>query len=153
MGLNQFKQTCGRQNLIDVWPAITGRAVPNPMFSTLKIDANRINFGAVNVSPPNNFWTDNRERFYKQITAKIATATHDLSTDDAAEVLIEFNIKSNNVQFVMKVDETYQLSTMLMNSTFVHVIINSETIFGARHALETLVQLFVYDDLQNAVFV
>ena len=152
MGLNQCKQICGRQNFVDVWPAVTGRSQPNAMVSILKIDINRINFGAVNISSPNNFWTDNRERFYKQMAAKVANRT-DLSTDDAAEVLIEFYIRSNNVQFNMKVDETYQLTTQVINSTFVRVSIISETIFGARHGLETLVQLFAYDDMRNAVFV
>eukprot|EP01031_Cornospumella_fuschlensis_P032411 gene32411-39193_t len=45
-------------------------------------------------------------------------------------------------------DESYSLQTSYGNG-YVEVVIQAETLFGARHGLETLSQLIVYDNLQK----
>lgn len=55
-------------------------------------------------------------------------------------------------------DESYMLKVQPFfhgndNANRINVTIRANTFFGARHALETLTQLFVYDDIRDHLLV
>lgn len=51
-------------------------------------------------------------------------------------------------RLTFEVDESYTIQSSQSTENTVNVSINAETFFGARHALETLSQLVVFDDLR-----
>jgi len=65
---------------------------------------------------------------------------------------IEVTITSDAVQLVTDMDESYTLAVDTKSSvTSVYIV--ATTFFGARHAMETLSQLIVWDDLANSLVV
>lgn len=52
-------------------------------------------------------------------------------------------------RLTFEVDESYTIESSESTENTVNVNINAETFFGARHALETLSQLVVFDDLRT----
>lgn len=66
------------------------------------------------------------------------------------EVHLNFNITEQEVDgFTFGVSESYKLDSTLSLPNNLNVTVSAESFFGARHALETLAQLVVYDDLRN----
>ena len=72
---------------------------------------------------------------------------------DAQLVNIEVAFTSNATYSTMAIDESYKLAVNTSAST-TSVFIVATTFFGARHALETLSQLIVWDsDLSSLIMI
>lgn len=141
------RHTCIDPNDINVWPSV--QQLQSTESKYIKITDIRFrNNGVKNVR--NNFWDDNYERFYRQLNNKMPKSTKRLNGD--LDVFVDFNIRSENTNLTMETDENYTLQAAEDNGN-VRVTISSETIFGARHALETLVQMIFYDDFSNTLVV
>lgn len=67
---------------------------------------------------------------------------------DGDHLIVMFNIQSDNAALNQHTDEHYHMEAY-ENTGVVIVKIRAETIFGARHALETLAQLIIYDNIRN----
>ncbi|XP_050316391.1 chitooligosaccharidolytic beta-N-acetylglucosaminidase-like isoform X2 [Anthonomus grandis grandis] len=68
----------------------------------------------------------------------------------ASSVSISFQISNQSINYLTfnDTDESYSISSS-SNGNLINITIQAATFFGARHALETLSQLFIYDDLRN----
>lgn len=63
---------------------------------------------------------------------------------------IDFKVKTESLDFSLDFDESYTLNIKAEGDD-VLALIEAETFFGARHALETLSQLVAYDDIRSEI--
>lgn len=86
-----------------------------------------------------------KERFLRQIAAKYTEQTDAINKDGKDFTINIITSEENNVQkLTLETDETYKL-TVNGNEAY----IKASSFYGARHALETLAQLIVYDDIRR----
>lgn len=129
-----------------IWPKPTGRVAINNIISRINLAAVRLN--VINASKASQaFWNTNEERFLDQINRKIPKS---IKLEDQGNGLI-VNIRvtrPDDLSLTQQTNESYVLSSVEDNGAVV-VTINADTVFGARHGLETLSQLVVFDDIRN----
>lgn len=152
MGLQQCRSTCNHTNGVDLWPMPTGTVETNSAIRLSQINSNGLRFRAINVNSGNDFWEVNQERLLRQIRAKMPNDSIPLGNAEAYSVQIDIIAESNDVKLYIQVDETYTLSVNLVSGDIV-ARIQSKTVFGARHALESLAQLIIYDDVTDRLFI
>lgn len=124
----------------------TGRTETAGLVQFADIQPTQVHFRSVNVQPSTEFWTVNHERFIRQITAKIV-GNVELTVGASVDIVI--NVLSENVQLRVDTDETYSVRIVRGSNQNLVATIEAETIFGARHGLESLAQMVVYDDVQR----
>lgn len=108
------------------------------------IQPTQLHFRSVNIQPSSDFWQINQQRFGQQINAKVP----DLNlTFFGVSVQIDINVRSAEDRLLVGTNETY--SVRITKDENLIVLIEAETIFGARHGLESVAQLIVYDDVQQ----
>lgn len=147
MGFNQCRHTCGKAHTVDVWPKITGSMVTDGLVIHSKINASELHFRSINNRPNNDFWQVNQERFFKQISAKQPKYVKAIKEDSSAhKVHIDIYVTSNIFDLVVQVNESYRLQAHLVDNDIV-VVIEADTIFGARNGLESLAQIIIFDDV------
>ncbi|ERL95048.1 hypothetical protein D910_12318 [Dendroctonus ponderosae] len=72
------------------------------------------------------------------------------SSSNGSAVQVQFEITDQDTeQLSFGTNESYTLQGLATDDGTINVTITAETFFGARHALETLSQLVVFDDLRN----
>ena len=129
-----------------IWPYPTGTVDIKQMISTF--DLQTIEFEVkenINQIPPvlNKYW----ENFYNVISNKQRPMKRQSTRKPEKTVSITMNIRDVvNTTMTLGLDESYSIVINEMNdSNQVTVTITSNTIFGARHSLETLSQLISWD--------
>lgn len=112
-----------------------------------RLSPNHMEFNILTKSDANNdFWTANEQRFKQQITAKVPKRV--TLTDEGSRLMIMIEVENPEVKLNHETNEHYHIEAY-ENTGVVLVKIRAETIFGARHALETLSQLVVFDNIRN----
>lgn len=112
-----------------------------------RISQNEVQFKLVNPNAKSSaFWEANEKRFAQQIKAKIPKSVK--MSRDGSQLLLNIDVKSDDLSLNHETDESYVIRTY-ENVGVVLVKIAANTIFGARHALETLSQLIVFDNIRN----
>lgn len=93
------------------------------------------------------FWDANRERFLGQINRKVPKSIKLDNQGLGLIVNIEV-VRPDDLLLTLETNESYVLSS---NESDGNVVVNitAETVFGARHGLETLSQLVVFDDIRS----
>ncbi len=148
MGFAWCRQTCMNRNEINVWPSVQQLHIAE---SSRHIKIKSINFrenNSKNLSNP--FWEDNIDRFHKQLDNKIPKLSE--VSAGQLDVYIDIMVNSEDTNLTMETNESYTLQAFEENGS-VRITVSSETIFGARYALESLVQLIFYDDFSNTLVV
>ncbi|XP_076621956.1 beta-hexosaminidase 1 [Colletes latitarsis] len=76
-----------------------------------------------------------------------------LAESGGVGMLVRFTetLESSNIKLSLDTDESYTLTVTQVDETMLNVTIMAKSYFGARHGLETLRQLIVYDDLRNQI--
>ncbi|XP_017890303.1 chitooligosaccharidolytic beta-N-acetylglucosaminidase [Ceratina calcarata] len=59
--------------------------------------------------------------------------------------------ETKNIRLTLNTDESYTLTVTKLDETHLEATITANSYFGARHALETLSQMIVFDDLRNEI--
>ncbi|CAL7936188.1 unnamed protein product [Xylocopa violacea] len=59
--------------------------------------------------------------------------------------------QTNNIKLTLDTDESYTLTVLQVNKTVLEATITAKSYFGVRHALETLSQMIVFDNLRNEI--
>lgn len=113
----------------------------------MHIDINQIDFDTPKVTNQTDFWDENRKRFIAQLNAKIEGPPITVRSNGRS-LTIKLNVHSKDLSLGLNTDESYNLTAKEKNGAG-YVEITANTVFGARHGLETLSQLIVYDDLRN----
>uniref|UniRef100_A0A182QJN0 Beta-hexosaminidase n=1 Tax=Anopheles farauti TaxID=69004 RepID=A0A182QJN0_9DIPT len=92
-------------------------------------------------------WETNRERFRQQLKARSQGST--LKSGGKA-LRIQFNVEEDSLALTYATDESYKLTVGAGGANGeLLATISAKTFFGARHALETLAQFVLYDDIRN----
>lgn len=110
-----------------------------------KIDLNSVTLSASNYKDHQRFWDENKDRATKQIRSKIP---RNVKVDGGKSLRIDVVVESNDAILTMNTNESYKILTVDRNDA-IEVKIESSSIYGARHALETISQLVVFDDIRN----
>lgn len=93
-----------------------------------------------------NFWTAVEQRFREQILTKVPQSVK--LRDEGSHLMIMTEITDTNARLGLDTNEHYHIQGY-ENTGVIIVKIKAETIFGARHALETVSQLIVYDNIRK----
>lgn len=106
------------------------------------------------VSPKSNieFWTKNEQRLLQQVTAKVPKRMRSQLSDGGGGKSLVIGVsvsKPNDARLTQQTNESYTIEAKQDDGVDAVVVnITAVTIFGARHALETLSQLIVFDDIR-----
>lgn len=147
MGFAWCRHTCINSNETNVLPSV--QQLQSIQSKYIKIKT--ITFRGNNANNAQNlFWEENVDRFYRQLENKYSKLIE--LSDGELHVVIDININSDNIHLTMDTDESYNLQTS-EDANGVKASISAESIFGARHALETLIQMIFYDEFSNTLVV
>lgn len=109
-----------------------------------------IQFNALNGTKRNDiFWKSNEQRFREQLLAKIPSYAK-VDYHEGSRLLIMINVQTDDSTLNQQTNEHYHIEAY-ENTGVVIAKIRAETIFGARHALETISQLIVFDDIREEI--
>lgn len=112
-----------------------------------RITQGGVQFNILNKSDGNNeFWQANEQRFAQQVAAKVPKRVK--LTDEGSRLMIMIDVKDPKVKLNHETNEHYHIQAY-ENTGVVLVKIQAETIFGARHGLESLSQMVAYDEVRQ----
>lgn len=144
VSLSVCKMLCG----IDpgtLWPQVNGKIQFEKR--TIRISPTRIEFIFGNeINKNDQFWEANELRFREQISRKIPKSSK--LSNDGNGLRFVIDVKSANFKLGLDTNEQYQIHAHT-KADLVEAHIEAETIFGARHAVETISQMIVFDDIRN----
>lgn len=126
-----------------VWPKPTGPTKLSNIVAT--INPATLVLRASNFKIHEEFWTENKKRFLEQITAKLPKS---IKLNDGKQLIVNIDVTKLDDILTLETDESYRIHAAELDGNIV-VTIEATTIFGARHGLETLSQLIVFDDIRN----
>ncbi|XP_029052916.1 chitooligosaccharidolytic beta-N-acetylglucosaminidase isoform X1 [Osmia bicornis bicornis] len=75
------------------------------------------------------------------------------SGDGGAGMVVRFTglVKTDRIKLTLHTDESYSLTVTQVNETLLETRVTARSYFGARHALETLSQMIVFNDFRNQI--
>lgn len=141
---------CG-DSIGTVWPKPTGPLSFDS--SLLHIDRNAIEFELPTYHHQAKLWDLNRERFMDLIENKVPNTNWLKNEGHPMKISIKLETDSTDIdetpRLTLDTDESYKLEIKTSDDHEVQATINAKNYFGARHGLETLNQLIVYDDIRR----
>ena len=152
MSQNTCMMVCGQGSL---WPYPTGKVAIDESYvhinpSQLTFDVSRVE----SYSGPLRGTVNSFFEHFQETVALMDLSAHNKvvskSFDKGLPMYVQFDIADSSVHVMaLDVDETYSLSisTSTDNAMSVSVTITAVTVFGGRHALETLSQLVAWEDV------
>lgn len=128
-----------------LWPRPNGVVrVKNVM---ARLAPTEVEFKLINQTVKNDqFWTANEQRLREQVLAKVPHSVK--LNDDGSRLMITIHVDNDDGKLNHDTNEHYYVQAY-ENTGVVIIQIKAETIFGARHALETISQLIIYDDIRS----
>ncbi|KZC13638.1 Chitooligosaccharidolytic beta-N-acetylglucosaminidase [Dufourea novaeangliae] len=80
-------------------------------------------------------------------------SVRELAESGGAGMFIRFAgfLENSNVKLTIDTDESYTLAVTQVDKAVLNATITAKSYFGARHGVETLSQLIVFDDLRNQI--
>lgn len=137
-----------------VWPKVHGTIDFHGGHQLVAIDPAQIELQAdAAVAKHDTFWPQNRDRFERQLRVKTPTpSARGCGQPLRIRVVVA---QPEETKIWLQTDESYRIDGKEVKGQegdgggAVEVLINATTIFGARHGLETLAQLIVFDDFRN----
>lgn len=91
------------------------------------------------------YWQQSMLRFNRIIDSKIRRRP---LSEGEYSLYVQLNVEADSMDLNMDTDEQYQLELSSTDDVII-ASITSYNYFGARHALETLSQLIVFDEFSN----
>lgn len=136
-----------------VWPKVRG-SIELDKRQLAVINPDEIRLSAAPVLHHPDFWPQNRERFVRQLRNKVPVGSGNVGYGGhhAQSMRIQVLVASAECQiWKPQLDESYRIEAAQVpdEGGAIQVVINATTIFGARHGLETLSQLVVFDDIRR----
>lgn len=140
---------CG-DNIGTLWPQPTGTVEVDSMLLHVNLDT--IDFQMPPFRNQAKLWDANRQRFVDMLTNKVPNPDTLKKQGHPLKISIDLpNSKENDEvpKLTLDTDESYQLDLSTTSDHEILANIKAKTYFGARHGLETLNQLIVYDDIRR----
>ncbi|XP_055306307.1 chitooligosaccharidolytic beta-N-acetylglucosaminidase-like [Sitodiplosis mosellana] len=114
----------------------------------VRFNPEAIQFSFHNAAKPDDcFWHTNKQRFHEQISKKVPPSLS--LTNDGSRLMIIIDVGNESNKLGLNTNEHYKIRSRKDQNDGIVVNITSETIFGARHALETISQLIIFDNVQR----
>ncbi|XP_066144169.1 chitooligosaccharidolytic beta-N-acetylglucosaminidase-like [Euwallacea fornicatus] len=132
-----------------VWPKPTGNIT---IGSLIPIDVSTFSFTTAQDTPITTLVQSAFEIFIEEVNRFLPCRTAFLrKSGNETNVNVQFNIADQEVErLTFGVSESYQVASVFRAEENTLILnISADTFFGARHALETVAQLVVFDDLRN----
>uniref|UniRef100_A0A1I8PS49 Beta-hexosaminidase eukaryotic type N-terminal domain-containing protein n=1 Tax=Stomoxys calcitrans TaxID=35570 RepID=A0A1I8PS49_STOCA len=134
-----------------LWPKPSGKVEVDHML--LHVNMESIDFQM----PPNTkhfkLWEANRERFMGLLHNKVPNADVFKNEGHPLKIFVELEgnaaDKEEVPRLTLDTDESYRLEISTSDAHEVLAKITAQNYFGARHGLETLSQLIIYDDIRR----
>ncbi|XP_059613001.1 chitooligosaccharidolytic beta-N-acetylglucosaminidase isoform X2 [Phlebotomus argentipes] len=134
---------CG-EDIGTLWPKPTGNVRVGNTLAHFDIDS--VLFKFPEYKNQQLYWEETRQRFLDQVKAKV-TKSHVLKRG-GKKVVVEIVVNKEELTFNFDTDESYRLQvTEEVGNVAVKIV--APTYYGARHAVETLSQLIIYDDIRT----
>lgn len=145
--------TCGKGY---IWPYPTGDVTIGSALSPISVEDMKFTFSNDDKARNPAFsalFQQMKNNFNTEVTATAVSKGSAIQSSNIAKtVSVVGNIRNHNlVQPSPSNDESYSLK--ITSGESIVVDITAETIFGYRHGLETLSQLIVFDDINNAIVI
>lgn len=116
-----------------------------------RLSPTEIQFNLFNQTKRNEaFWRLNEQRLREQILAKVPHSVK--LSDEGSHLMITIDIANDDAKLGLDTNERYHVQGY-ENTGVIIIKIKAETIFGARHALETVSQLIVFDNIRKELLV
>ncbi|GAB0100869.1 Beta-hexosaminidase [Sergentomyia squamirostris] len=143
VSLDVCRVFCG-EDIGTLWPKPTGQVkVGNTL---AHIDCDNILFKFPDYKRQQVYWEQTHQRFLDQVKAKV-TKNHVLRVG-GKKVVLDLVVNKEELDHDFSTDETYRLDVKEEGGN-VGVRIVASTYYGARHGVETLSQLIVYDNIRK----
>lgn len=127
-----------------LWPMVNGKIQLKNVMA--RITPKELQFSINQTTRNGDFWKANEERLRKQILAKVPKSVK--LNDDGGRLTILVDVASDDSPLNLETNEHYHIRATEKDG-IVTININAENQFGARHALETISQLIVYDNIRG----
>ncbi|KAJ8929408.1 hypothetical protein NQ314_017902 [Rhamnusium bicolor] len=129
-----------------LWPKPTGDvSVGNNLE---KININSIDFEGIKSDTPIFDLTRGATKIFKEEIQSLVPKN--INPVGGKSLIINLDIRHTNIsKITLSVDESYILKVSESSDGRLKVLITAPTFFGARHGLQTLSQLVIYDDLRD----
>lgn len=120
----------------------------------LHINLNAIEFHMPQYGKQSKLWSDNQNRFVEYLKNKLPNG-NDLPKSEGHPLKIFIELDESHKEnselpkLTLDTDESYHLNVSATDNHEVLAHIKAQNYYGARHALETLNQLIVYDDIRR----
>nr|3VTR_A Chain A, N-acetylglucosaminidase [Ostrinia furnacalis] len=144
LSLEACKMFCNEYGLL--WPRPTGEADLGNFLS--KINLNSIEVKILKKGATDDLMEAAAKRFKEQVSLAIPRGSTPKLTGKAVDVYL-VNENPNEKAFSLEMDESYGLRVSPSGADRVNATITANSFFGMRHGLETLSQLFVFDDIRD----
>lgn len=130
-----------------IWPRVNGKVQLQGKMA--RLTPTEVQFNLINQTKRNDlFWRSNEQRLREQILAKVPNYVKLKNDNSGAHLMIMLDVKNENANLGLETDEGYHIQAY-ENTGVVIMKVKAETIFGARHAIETISQLIVFDDIRR----
>lgn len=139
---------CG-SSIGTLWPKPTGAVQLEPVMR--QIDLSNIKFQVPGTGKRDKLWKATEERWMDVLKAKIPNRKILKKGGYQFTVVINAPESGDSPRLTLDTDESYVLNIGSDNEGQVIANITANSFFGARHGLETLNQLVVYDDIRREV--
>ncbi|CAD7003068.1 chitooligosaccharidolytic beta-N-acetylglucosaminidase [Ceratitis capitata] len=148
ISLSVCRLLCGDTKVGTVWPKPTGAVRAGNFIQQVNI--NQITFVFPKLTKQQPLWEACKERFLQQVK----NLTPDISVVKGGGsnfvVAVQLDTEIDELpRLVLDTDESYKLSVTTTPENGTVAKISGKSYFGARHGLETLSQLIVYDDIRR----
>lgn len=145
MSLSECRMFCGEDPGM-LWPRVNGHIkIERPL---IRLNLREIYFEFYNKSRAHDqFWLQNEKRFLEQLYQKTKHSSN--AIDHGSPLSIYIHVKNQSVHLGLNTNEHYHIRAQTKRYNGISANITAESIFGARHALETISQLIIFDDIRN----
>lgn len=131
-----------------LWPRVNGEIKMEESLTSL--NPNDIEFDIHSKSDKNTqFWRSNEDRLREQIVRKVPKSIK--LSDNGSKLVIAVDVENEDAKLGLDTNEHYRIRACKADNGVIVANITAETIFGARHAFETISQLIIFDDVQRDV--
>lgn len=127
-----------------LWPKPTGEFKVGDKVA--HIDLNEVEVKQPQFSGQTELWDKVEERFKEQLSVKVPKKVS--LKQGGKRLKIQVNVVEQRTDLTQDTDESYKL-VISHKDDGVEAIIDAKTFYGARHAMETLSQVIVFDDIRN----
>ncbi|XP_053954917.1 chitooligosaccharidolytic beta-N-acetylglucosaminidase-like [Anastrepha ludens] len=143
--------SCGTNVPGTVWPRPSGPV--SFQSSMLAVNTENIEFRFPTLSKQAHLWEAIKDRFMQLLYAGVPNKNVLKKGGRQLTVLVGLKSALDDVvpKLTLDTDESYTLHITSVNSSGVTAMISANDYFGARHGMETLSQLLVYDDIRREI--